>query len=85
MTAKPAPFVDPPRACTCAYCANTKLREFIDGGLQAARDADLPRPQVATVHRYVEAEGFAVCKSTVGNWLEHCAIWKEPWPGESGG
>ena len=85
MADKPAPFVDAPRVCHCGYCTDAKLRAFIDGGLQAARDQGLPRPHESSVYGYVKAEFGAsrACSSTVGNWLLCCAPWTDPWPGDA--
>lgn len=81
---KPVPFVDPPRTCRCGYCTDAKVREFIDGGLNAAREQGLPKPMARTVDDCVRAE-FGTGRSTVHNWLKCCKAWTDPWPGESGG
>jgi hypothetical protein len=81
---KPQPFVDPAKAHTCGYCSNPKLREFIDGGLNAAREQGLPRPKIATVQRYIEEAGFKTGTSALGIWLRDCCKPWNKWPGGSG-
>ena len=88
MTAKPVPFVDPPRKCRCGYCADAKVREFIDGGLEAAREQGLPKPHESTVYDcYVEEFGpVCVSASSIGTWLKTCCkAWYLAWPGQPDG
>ena len=84
-----APFVDPPRPCRCGYCTDQKLREFIDGGLRAAREQGLPRPRKKTIRSYIERNPEITRKpssdSLMSSWLGHCELWTDPWPGEGDG
>ena len=81
------PFVDPAEPCGCVYCRDVRVREFIDGGLRAAREQGLPRPMVNTVAACLAREpGLRHAHhTTVGRWLKHCKLWTDPWPGEPGG
>lgn len=80
-------FIDRPKACRCRYCSTPRLKAFIDGGLLAAREQGLPRPQVKTVALYITENPDLPSPhlTSVHTWLKHCRAWTDPWPGEPDG
>ena len=80
--------MDPPRTCSCGYCTDSRVREFIDGGLQAARDGGHPKPHARVIYNVYFVPEFGAsraCYSTLKNWLACCTLWTDPWPGQPDG
>jgi hypothetical protein len=77
------PIVDPEPACSCKYCRNPEIAEFLRPKLIKTADMGYKRPKKTTVHNILTKKFGSLIpeqSSGVGRWMMLCEpLWNELW------